>query len=652
MKLTNIVLFFLFISVTTYSQETFNSNDLRVTNDDLTATSFPKNTLASALVIYEIGNTFVNRDNFRITSEIKRKIKIFNSDGFYNGNISIHLRKSGKKKEKISNIIAWSHNYVNNDVVKTKLNSSDIYIEESTKNYDLVKFAIPNIKEGTVITYSYTLETPFDYNYVPWYFQSEIPKLKSEYKTSIPGNWEYNIKLVGGLKLSYRNETIEYHCIEVGNSASAHCSNVHYIMEDIPAFRPEKHTTSLYNYLSRIEYELAVFKNFSGQSTIYTKTWEQVDKDLKANDNLGKLFYKKGPIKEIISKIKKGNTTLETAQNIYNYVQENYSWNESYSMYSGNSIKNLIEEKSGTISEINILLLNLLDAFDIETYPTFASTRENGFITKVYPVISDFNYLLVKTVIDGDTYYLDATHKCNPFGEVPFKLLNHYFRVLDVKYGSYWEDYTPKKPSTQQNKIELTIAENNVFKGSMNIISTGYNATDTKTNYFKNPSGYVKNIQSVYDNITLNNHKLVNGEKNSFSIEEEFDISYPIEDINGKLYINPFINPRFNENPFKLQQRTYPIDFGYKDVYLYRIKLNFDDTYEILELPEQKMLSLPNNTGKLIFSTKKQDNTVELYFKVNFNETLYAAEYYTYLKEFLSTLVDIQMNTLIVVQKN
>lgn len=651
MKLISLKLFLL-ISVIANCQEGFNSSDLRVTNYDLTASKFSRDTLAPALVIYEIGNTYVNRDNFRITSEVKKKVKIFNRDGFGFSNIVIRLRKSDKRKEKISNIIAWSHNYENGEVVKTKLDPSEIYIEEATNNYDLLKFAIPNIKEGSVITYSYTFETPFDYNYVPWYFQDEIPKLKSEYKTSIPGNWEYNIKLVGNLKLSQRTETIEHHCIEVGRDNSAHCSNVHYVMENIPAFRYEKYTTSLRNYLSRIEYELAVFRNFNRQNTYYTKTWEQVDKDLRSDDNLGKLFYKKGTIKDLDISNLKGNSQLETTRNIYNYVQENYTWNDEYLMFNDNSIKRLVDEKSGNICEINILLLNLLDVNGIEVYPTFASLRDQGFITKVYPVISDFNYLFVKAIIDGTTYYLDATDKYNPFGELPFKVLNHYGRVLDVKYGSYWEDYEPKKVSTYQNKIELDLAEDNSFKGSMEVSSSGYLALDRKESYFKNVNNYLKEIQSQYSEAELSNHKLIEGEKNSYSFKESFDISFDAENINGNLYINPFFNPLFSDNPFKLQERTYPIDFGYKSVYFFRVKINFDDSYEILEVPEQQMVSLPENSGKVLFSTKKDNNSVELYFKVNFNKTLYNSGYYPYLKEFFNQLVAIQTNSLIVVKKS
>lgn len=651
MKLTNLTLLLFFISFFTHGQETFNSDDLRVTNYDLKATSFPKDSLAPAVVLYEMGNAYVNRDNFKLTIEVKKKIKILTQEGSEYANISIPLYVGEKAKDKLISVNASSFNLQNGELEKTQLNASDVFYEDTSYGYTLAKLAIPNSKKGSVITYSYTIESVFFFNFRGWSFQSEIPKLTSEYKTSIPGNWEYNIKLVGGLKLFNRTETIEYQCLEVGNGSYANCSNIHYIMKDIPAYRAEEYTTSHRNYLSRIHYELAVFRRFDGFVKKYSKTWEQADKELRSDDNLGKQFYKKGPVKDIVGYIKKGNSSLETAQSAYNYVQSTYTWNNALGIYGDNSVKNLMKESSGNIVEINTLLLNLLHELDIEVYPVFASTRQKGFITRVYPVISDFNYLFVKAVIDGNTYYLDATEKYNPFGELPFRALNHYARVLDIKYGSFWEDIDPKKVSTYQNKIELSISKDNTLNGKMNVTSSGYKSLGIKSKYFFNPLKYLEAIQSDYEGIDLKNHKLLEGNENSFTVKEEFDISYSIEELDGKFYINPFINPIFKENPFKLQQRTYPIDFGYKDAYLYRLKINVDENFDVLEVPEQQVLSLPNNSGKLIFSTKKTDNSVEVYFKVNFNETLYASEFYPYLKEFFSQLVDIQTNSLIVLKK-
>ena len=197
MKLITFFLFLL-LSFYSFSQSKFYSESYRVVLADIETNTFEKDTTANALVIYEQGNSYVDRRDYDLRTEIKHKIKILNQEGFNQANVTIPLyKKDGNSYESVDKIIATTYNMINGKVVKTKLDEKDIFEEEYSENITLVKFTLPNIKAGSVITYSYTLRSPFMFKYKGWEFQGEIPKLYSEYKTSIPGNWLYHIKLVG-----------------------------------------------------------------------------------------------------------------------------------------------------------------------------------------------------------------------------------------------------------------------------------------------------------------------------------------------------------------------------------------------------------------------------------------------------------------------
>ena len=79
-------------------------------------------------------------------------------------------------------------------------------MENQSKFYDAKKFAIPNVKEGSVIEVFYTLESPFVFQFRSWEFQSEIPKLQSEFWALIPGNYLYNVSLRGYFETHQRGE--------------------------------------------------------------------------------------------------------------------------------------------------------------------------------------------------------------------------------------------------------------------------------------------------------------------------------------------------------------------------------------------------------------------------------------------------------------
>lgn len=642
----------LILSSKSFSQNQFNSNDLTVTRADLDIRTFENDSTADALMIYEYGNSYVDKNTFQLVTDVKQKIKIFNRKGFNKSKIEIYLYNDGNKKEKISDISATTYNIENSGVSKIQLEKSQIFEEKYNDNYTIVKFTFPNIKEGSVISYSYKLETPFMFNYRPWYFQGDIPTLYSEYHASIPGNYEYNIKLVGFLNLDVEESVIEKNCLDGGRGSYANCSNYKYVMKNIPAFIEEEYMTTTNNYIARIEYELKTVRGFDGTVDNYTKTWKTVDTELKTDKDIGRQLEKSTTVKGLLDEsVVNEKDPLTKAKAIYRYVQDTYVWNGKYDIFKDVSIKSLVENKSGKVSEINILLHNLMDQNDIEVKPVLLSTRSNGFATKIFPILSDFNYLIVQATIDGKSYLLDGTEKYSSFGELPFRCMNEYGRLLDFKTGSYWIDINAEKISTVQYKVEINLNEEGQIEGKTNKKTTGYHALPLRKAYFENKQEYVKSQKERYDFMDLVAYDVKTQDKNDFEFEEEIGIQLETELVGDKIYLNPFLFKFFTENLFKLQQRTYPIDFGYKDAYLYAVKLVIDDNFTVLEIPKDAILRLPNNKGSLTLSNKIENNVVELYFKINFNEAIYNPEYYTYIKEYMAGVVDIQKNSLIVIGK-
>lgn len=651
MKYFALVLAF-FTSFTFTGQSVFNSEGASVTKADLETNYYEKDSTANALVIYEYGNSYIDKNSFKLKTEITKKVKIFNRNGFDKANLEIFLYNNKNKKEKVSDLRATTYNLENGSVTKTKLKNSEIFEEKYNENYTIVKSTFPNIKEGSVIIYSYTLESPFVFKYKGWSFQEDIPKLYSEYNTSIPGNYEYNIKLVGFLKLFHQDSNIRHNCLSVGNGGYANCTDTRYIMKDIPAFIEEDYMTTKSNYLSRIEYELKVFRGFDGRVDNITKNWKTTDKELKTDNNIGRQLGKSGGLKNLLSdSIINENDELKKASKILEYVQNNYTWNGKHNLFKDNSVKNLIKEKSGSASEINILLHNLLEENDINVKPVLISTRNNGLPTKLFPVISEFNYLIVAATINNEQYFLDATDEYLSFGEIPFKCLNHYGRLLDFKDASSWIDISDEKVSSRFYKAELSIDAEANISGIISSKSTGYHGLPLKRSYYSNSNQYLEYFKETYVNLDFLDHKVLSEGKTSYEFEEEFEIVYESDITANNIYLNPFLFKFFTENPFKLQERTYPIDFGYKDAYLYMLKLEIGDAYEILETPEDCVLKLPNNTGSLTFTTTVNENSVLLYFKFNFTQSYYEPQYYDSLKTFFGKIVDVQKNSLILLKK-
>lgn len=647
-----LTIFSLLFSLLSISQNHFQTEDYSVTKGDLESNTYAKDSTAHALVIYEFGKSYIDNVDFKLKTEVKRKIKILDRDGFDEANISIRLYNddSGYSKETISDIVATTNNLSEDKIQRSHLNKDQIFREKYNANNTLVKFTLPNIQVGSVITYSYTLESPFIFKFHGWRFQDDIPTLHSEYHPSIPAIYEYNVKLVGSQKLNTNTSVLIKGCLTTRIGGSANCGNSIYIMKDVPAFIDEKFMTTRDNYLSRVEYELKLSRSFEGGVKHYTKTWKNVDKELRTDKNIGRQFKKGSLVKDILpTRITSEPDALLKAKAIYNYVQEQYTWNERYR--DDVSLKNLIKNKSGNVYEINLLLFNLLQEQGINVKTVLLSTRANGHATKVFPVLSDFNYIIVQASIDNEAYVLDAVDPYLSFGQLPFRCLNQYGRVLDLKDGSSWLDIEPSKVSTEQHLVELTLEDENAIRGTIKSKSTGYHAIDAKSSYFSNAETHLKAYKEKYPDIEFTAHQVSTESKSSYDFNETFHIQFETEPVGDNIYLDPFIFKFFTENPLKLQERSYPIDFGYKDTFLYSLKVNLNDKYELVEMPEEVTAKLPNNTGTLIFNTKVEGDTLLIFFKFQFKEAIYYPNFYPYLKQYFATIVDAQTNSVIVLKK-
>lgn len=643
---------FLFTTILTAQEQLFNTNDLSVNRHELEATVYSKDSTANAFYIYEDGySRFQSGGDYNLLSDYKAKIKILNKEGFDHANIEIRLFKGKSGEEKLHDLKAATY-YLENGREHVRHLSPDVVYTEENPEYDIVKFTFPSVKPGAVLVYSFQKETPYMFNFEPWWFQEDIPKVYSRYLAEIPGNYRYHIKMIGSQPLDVENNDVKKSCFEIrGVAEAADCMRSEYVMKNIPAFKEEKYLTSKFNFISRIEYELKEIITPDGRTKKFTRTWNDVDRELKTDNDLGKQLRKTKWVRGVLPEnISSKSNNLEKAKDIFEFVRDNYRWNEEYQIYRNVSVKDLLEEKTGNISAINILLHNLYIEEGFEVFPLLSSTRANGMPTQLYPVLSEFNYLMVQLNLEGKKYLLDATEKNADFGITPFRSLNKYGRLLDFENGSSWTPIEPEGYSTVILHDSLKIHSDGTATGSSVHSFSGYHALSIKNQLDEVKPEEIFNSVSIPNSHTRSLSAVPQSEPNRASIS--FELNNSSQKINDLIYINPFSFRFFSENPFKLKERTYPIDFGFKDAYTYNISLEIPETHEFVELPENKMIALPEKGGTLHFMTQKiNEHSVMVHCRVAFPLTVYGPGFYPYLQKFFTEIIDLQEQSIILVRE-
>ncbi len=646
-----IILLLILLSIKSYAQKnkiyTFGS----ITQQEHEMKIYPKDSTANAVFLFENGETkFKNtRHGISISTTYYAKIKIFTTEGFDNATIEIPIYHNSERAEKVKDIRAVTHNKYE----LSSLKKENIFTEKINKNWSLIKFTMPNIKEQCIIEYQYTLDSPFKFNFTGWKFQSEIPKIYSRFYALIPGNYDYNRRLLGYKKLHVNKADIKKACFSVpGASKDADCEELTYVMQDIPAFIEEDYMTSKKNYLSSLKFELSKFTSFQGLDYKYTKNWKSVDKEFKTEKSIGKQLrkvdYLKKRIPESLFTI---SNNLEKAKAVYTYIKNHYTWNSKIKLFKDVNVKKAFEEKFGNSTEINIALINALNATGLKADIVLVSTRDNGLPTKLHPVITDFNYAIARIEIDDIEYLIDATDKLQPFGMLPFKTLNTYGRVMDFKKGSYWIDIKPHKINLTRISMNLKMNTNGNFEGQMQKAYNGYKGIDKRRKVNLNSEEeYLEKIEEKHDKLTINSYKNTNLDSINKPLKELFDITIESELNNKIVILNPFLDSKISTNPFKLKERSYPIDFGYPWSFQFSLKLDIPEHYKIKSLPNNTAFKLPNNGGKYIYNISQKGNEIRLISRFSILRSYFTPDEYPFLKEFFNQIIKTQ-NSLITLEK-
>ena len=628
----------------------------KTTYRDLEAKAFPADTSANAYVISEYGEAYIDYDDpNQLIFKYHTRIKLLTQQSADKANVEMVLYKGGDREEIISRVYASSFNLEQNRIVETKLDNKSVFTEKNKKYYNVAKFAIPNAKAGSIIEYQYEIKSPYRQNFRPWEFQDDIPKLQSEYHTTIPANYNYNITLRGYLSLTNHESSIAKECLRSGSGGTADCAVNHYLMKDIPAFKEEEFMTSKMNYLSAIRFELSEIKAFDGQVFKYTKEWKDADAELRTSSDFGiQLKRGKDVVDGSIDATILGETDpLQKAKKIHEFVKFHYVWNGFYGDRSDLGIKKAFDEKKGNVGDINLTLIAALRYAGLEVDPVLIGTRSVSRPVEIHPVLTDFNYVIAKLDLNGKTYLLDAVDDFLPFGSIPISCYNGIGRVIDSD-GSYWMDIKPTDRDRTVTLINLKLGEDGTMKGTINEMRYGYSAMTKRKELseYQDEKSYLEKRKASNHFLNITSYERLAQEDLTKPLTEKFGIEFEAFDPQtaASFLFNPFLSGRESSNPFKSDKRTYPVDFAVPVEKSVTIVIELPETFEVASMPDKVGLALPNAGGRYVFGAQVVGNTLSISNNLGVSRTLFGPEEYPYLKEIYSKMLQAQ-NADIIFQK-
>jgi len=619
-------------------------------------------TSAHAVVLNEYGNSRINVTNddyIKLIYNYHVKIKIFDNEGYDEGKVEIPIYNNADDYENVEDIKGTT-TYTDDDgqIKIIELDPNKVYKVINNKHWSMLKFAMPGVKNGSTIEYSYTIYSRFFENFHSWYFQSDIPKIHSEYEVHIPGFWNYNASLTGALKLTKNIADVERECFSSGG-AKCDCSHMIYAIDNVPAFKEEADMTSAKNFKSVINFELSNYQNpYDGTKHAMTKEWKDVDYQLMHDEDFGGQLKRTSLLKDRITPIIAGETDdLKKAKIIYTYIQNNIKWNDFYATESEAGIKKALDNHTGNIADINLALTTGLNAAGLSAEAVLLSTRDNGLINRLYPVITGFDYVVVKVTIGDKSYLLDASDPLLPFGMLPLKCINDQGRVMSFDKPSYWIDMnTPQKRNSTYH-FDLTLQPDGKIKGTMTHYSIGYEAylKRQEIKKFNSVDEYVEDMDSKSANLRILKSEITGVD----SVDQPISETYEVEIKEYKnldhehLGFDPYIINRLITNPYKLAERDYPVDIGMPLTIRYTLTMHLPDGYTIENAPKNTNLTLPLSGGLFVTDYQADGTGSGFTFAhvIQLNKSVYEPNEYPYLKEFYNQVILSEKNEIVFKKK-
>lgn len=343
-----------------------------------------KDTVAEAVVLFDIGKSYFvsSSSGLKLFFERITRIKIFKEAGLKYGEIEIPYYVDNEGLELVFDIEGTTYNYADDKLNKSVVDKKLIFEEKKTEHWYLKKFALPDVKKGSIIEIKYTLETPYFFNLRDWEFQWRIPVVYSQYEVRMIPFYSYSFILQGAGSFDVQNSYQDIGLKKI-LAGLEYNDMVHiYGMKNLPAFRDESFITSINDYIIKLDFQLSKVHHTNGVITEIMSTWPKLIDDLIKNQDFGK--YSKSAQKEakkILTTLNIENANQEVKlETIVNYIKSNYNWNGNYDKFAYKTIKDFLKEKTGNSANINLFLYSLLSASGLEVYPVIISTRNHGKI--------------------------------------------------------------------------------------------------------------------------------------------------------------------------------------------------------------------------------------------------------------------------------
>ncbi|MBL7702188.1 MAG: DUF3857 domain-containing protein [Ferruginibacter sp.] len=613
---------------------------------------------ADAMVLIDYGSIYYDRGTvgysvFKTVFERRTRIKILKEKGISQADIEIPFY-THNNEERILKINANTYNLdASGKIITSEIKKSAIYTKKIDGNYSKMIFAFPEVKVGSIIEYSYTVERE-TYNLRNWYFQGRIPVRYSEYQLKVPQIFRFSVQPSIIDPIEDRQDVIDESISMDEGFMETKSLKSNYIMRNLPGIRDEPFMGSAKDYMQRLEFQMTqIYYSESRVVDLSLKWSDVISNSLNKSDDFGLQLEKNVAGARLLLEEAKQIADKESRMKfIYNSLRKSVTWNgdEDY-VYTDNGIIKTWETKTGNVADINLLLINLLNNAGVKATPVLFSTRNHGLVAPNYPFINQFNSVMAYIAINNKTFVLDATDKWICPKLVPEKVVNTSGFFVEGENGKWKDLLSGKNKYRIMSAVQGEIDEAGKMKGTGLVNCYDY-AREQRVKEWKEDNQKFRNNYFIqpYPALKIEEITVNNADSDTLQLEQKIKFSSDLNSSGEYRYFNINLFSDLEKNPFIADNRVSDIDFGVHQDYTIFGNYTIPPGYVFDGLPEN--ISIATSDKGIIFNRtiQAESNLLNVRMTLEFKKTFYTADTYPEVKEFYKKLFT-KLNEQVVIKK-
>lgn len=521
--------------------------------------------------------------------------------------------------------------------------------------YKILEFEMPDVRQGSIIEYKYTLERRYIEELPDFYFSHRVPVR------------EVNLYLKNEnfMRFDAINQNIDF---ELNYSESrVDTSSIPFVFtyerpepvfiqqwsaDEIPAIDVSAFVSSLNDIRGQLKFQISEFGN---PRQPLENSWEFVAAQMQRSANPFRTIEDNKDLLEMGKSMFEHISDLSVRQDsIFEFVNSTVQYNGEGTVFADSGLDHVLEGESANQAEINTVLLALLRGAGIAAKPLYISGREFGRINEAFPSLYQFNRMLVVSEINGINHFMDASYSHSLPDLIPVESYNEQGMTLEGREYE-WITIAPERSLFFLDlEMDAALDANGGLKGKLKATTRGYPAREIRRDLnIGVPADEISanTFFEVYSDAVIINSIIEISESDPDRVDVEFDFEIPDYSVTftDGIEFRPMVVGYLFDNPFESTERRAPITLDAPENLSIKYTIELPEGFESDVAGETRSTSL---RGAELFEEYLADGgLIEYSFDITISRKEFPADQYSQLRQLYQRWVELS-NDIWFIEKN